>query len=192
MWTAETFKPKYPIRPISAYFMFYNNSGEYIEIDDFVTFCEENNVVLDYSRCTNAMYGIGCLHTKHLGVLDFSNCKVMNYLFYSHNTPSGNYCIETIDNFISSRITTYNLTTFQNAIHLKNLTMSGVISKNDFDVSYCEKLTHDSLMSIVNTLEDKSTDTSGTTWKVTLGTTNIAKLTTEELQIIENKGWTYA
>ena len=189
MWTPEILKPKYPVRPIKADYMFFNNNGHHIVIEDFVTFCEENNLVFDFSKCTNLTYGLAALHTKHLGVLDFRNCISTQYLFYSHHYIDG---IVTIDEFKSSSKTGYYKSTFQNAKNLTNLTMSGAISKNDFDVSYCNKLTHDSLMSIVNTLEDKSTDTSGTTWKVTLGTTNIAKLTTEELQIIENKGWTYA
>lgn len=189
MWTPETLKPKYPVRPIKANYMFFNNMGHHIVIEDFVTFCEENNLTFDFSRCDNIMYGLAGLHTKHLGVLDISNCTYTTSLFYSHNYIDG---IVTIDELISSSTTTYHTNTFQNATNLTNLTISGVISKNNFNVSACTLLTHDSLMSIVNALEDKSTDTSGTTWKVTFGSTNIAKLTAEELQIIEDKRWTYA
>ena len=48
----------------------------------------------------------------------------------------------------------------------------------------CNKLTHDSLMSIINGLAVVST-----TQTLTLGTTNLAKLTTEEKAIATEKGW---
>ena len=190
-WTKETFKPKYPIRPTNANSMFFNNSGEGLDIEDFVEFCEENNIVLDFSNCISAQYGIGCLRSPHFGTLDFSKCTGLTYLFYAQNFNS-TYSVRTIDNFISSEITKYTSTAFQGATKLENLTMSGVIASNGFDVSACTNLTHDSLMSIINALKDYSTDTSGTTWKVTLGSSNIAKLTTEELETIRSKGWTYA
>lgn len=192
-WTTETFKPKYPIRPTIAIFMFYHNTGAGLKIKDFVTFCEENNVVLDYSRCANANYGIGCLFSEHFGTLDFSKATSLQYLFYGHQwTGASGYSVVTIDEFISSETTTYHSTTFQGATKLVNLNMTGVIAKNNYDVSYCPKLSHDSLMSIINCLQDKTGDTSGTTWKVTLGTTNKAKLTDAELQIAYGKNWAVA
>ena len=44
-------------------------------------------------------------------------------------------------------------------------------------------------MSIINCLKDYSTDTSGTSHTVTLGTTNLAKLTDEQKAIATEKGW---
>lgn len=62
------------------------------------------------------------------------------------------------------------------------------IGMNGFNVQW-SPLSHDSLMSIINALKDYSNDTSGTTWKITLGSDNIAKLSAEELNIIHDKGW---
>lgn len=81
---------------------------------------------------------------------------------------------------------------FYSCMSLENLTIVGVIGHNSFDVHWSTKLTHDSLMSIINALADYSADTSGTTWTVTLGAENIAKLTEEELDIIDMKGWVVA
>jgi hypothetical protein len=78
--------------------------------------------------------------------------------------------------------------TFSGCIALENLTMGGTIGQNGFNVSESTKLTHDSLMSIINCLEAK---TEGT-WAVTLGTTNLAKLTDAEKAIATQKGWTLA
>lgn len=54
----------------------------------------------------------------------------------------------------------------------------------DLKLSTCTSLSHDSLMSIINNL---STVTGKT---LTLGSTNLAKLTDEEKAIATNKGWT--
>ena len=79
-------------------------------------------------------------------------------------------------------------TAFTGCYSLENITISGVIGQNGFNVSACNKLTHDSLMSIINALQTK---TSGT-WTLTLGATNLAKLTDAEKAIATEKGWTLA
>lgn len=77
---------------------------------------------------------------------------------------------------------------FNNCTALEEITIEGTIAKN-FDIRFSTKLTHDSLMSIINALKDYSADTSGTTYTLTIGGTNIAKLSTEERSQIESKGW---
>ena len=57
-----------------------------------------------------------------------------------------------------------------------------------FDVSKATAITNDSLMSIINALETK---TSGT-HTMTFGATNLAKLTDAEKAIATQKGWTLA
>ena len=57
-------------------------------------------------------------------------------------------------------------------------------------IEYFEcRLQFESVRKIFNALEDKTTDTSGTVWKVTLGTANKAKLSADELKIATDKGW---
>ena len=154
-WTADIFKPKYPIRPINAYMMFFNNLGQRVEIPDFVDFCVDNNIILDFSNCVQGMYALGTLWTNHHGVLDFSNCTNTNYLFYSQNQVP-DLGIKTIDEFISSEITVYSNTTFQGAIALKNITFSGVIASSIwFDT--CTKLTKESIISIFGALSTTAT-----------------------------------
>ena len=55
------------------------------------------------------------------------------------------------------------------------------------DFSSCTNLTHDSLMSIINNLTTKTSTT-----KLTLGATNLAKLSDDEIAIAVNRGWTLA
>ena len=155
-WTADIFKPKYPIRPTIATQLFFNNYGLKIEIPDFVTFCDENNVVLDFSNCTNATQALATLWTNHHGVLDFSKCTNTTNLFYSHNSSTSPNVIKTIDEFISSETTVYHNTTFQGAIALENITFSGVIASSIwFDT--CTLLTKESIISIFEALSTTAT-----------------------------------
>lgn len=80
---------------------------------------------------------------------------------------------------------------FQDCAALENLIIEGTIYSSGLNVSWSTKLTHESLMSIINALADRSGNTSQT-WTVTLGATNLAKLTDEEKQIAQGKGWVLA
>lgn len=79
---------------------------------------------------------------------------------------------------------------FNSCGSLVDLNIVGTINATGLDVSHSILLSHKSLMSIINALADK-TGVSGT-FKVTLGSTNLAKLTAEEIAIAEGKGWTLA
>ena len=65
-----------------------------------------------------------------------------------------------------------------------------------FNLSYCEKLTHESLISVINSLYDLNLTydvaNGGILYsqQLVLGSTNLAKLTAEEILIATNKGWT--
>jgi len=58
------------------------------------------------------------------------------------------------------------------------------------DLSGCPKLTRESILSVLNALGNKN-GLSGT-WKLTLGATNLAKLTESDKAIATGKGWTLA
>ena len=59
--------------------------------------------------------------------------------------------------------------------------------KVSISLSYSPKLTHDSLMVVINGLQ-----TVTTTQTLTLGSTNLAKLTDDEKKVATDKGWTLA
>lgn len=75
-------------------------------------------------------------------------------------------------------------TCFNTLTTLKDIHFEGAI-RSSINVANCPLLTHESLMSIVRALDSDGW------WTLTLGSTNIAKLTEEELLEIEAKGWTY-
>lgn len=56
------------------------------------------------------------------------------------------------------------------------------------NISASNNLTHDSLMNVINKVYDIATK-GVATQKITIGNTNIAKLTAEEIAIATNKGW---
>ncbi len=71
---------------------------------------------------------------------------------------------------------------------LKNVIFSGVIGQNGLDLSDSPKLSIASLQSILNCLKDYSGTDSVRT--VTLGAANVAKLTQQEMETAQAKGWT--
>ena len=94
-----------------------------------------------------------------------------------------------------SSLTTLDLSNFDTgAVTSMQSMFNGCTSLTDFtsptfrisvDFSKCSKLTHNSLMSIINNLA-----TATSTQKLTLGSTNKAKLTDDEITIATGKGWT--
>ena len=68
----------------------------------------------------------------------------------------------------------------------KNLTCTGILSYNK-NISNLPNITKESLLQLINCLCDN-----GDGLTLTLGTTNIAKLTEEEISAITSKGWTLA
>lgn len=112
--------------------------------------------------------------------VDARKASVLSYTF--HNCDA----LKSVDKLIVSASTTYE-GVFHNCANLEDIVFDGTIGQN-FMMYNCDKLTHDSLMSILNCLEAK---TAGT-WTVTLGATNLAKLTDAEKAIATEKGWTLA
>ena len=108
-----------------------------------------------------------------------------------YNCFSGATNLKTIDKIIlrDDGTNTF-VNTFQYCNSLEDITIQGVIGQNGFNVSSCTKLTHDSLLSIINALKDYSGTTTAKT--VTLGATNLAKLTDAEKATATEKGWTLA
>lgn len=192
-WKASMFYPKDDIvftnQSSSSCFYNLNQYGSsYCDYDfDFSTRLEECNVILDTSQATNLGYLFSNVCSLSVPAMDARNCTSFVSMF------SSSY-IETIGEiWLSDTNASQNFTNMfsgSNNERLKNITFKGVIASN-IDFKTCSKLTHDSLMSIVNALKDYSDDTSGTTHTITLGATNISKMTDDELNMIEEKGWNY-
>lgn len=86
----------------------------------------------------------------------------------------------------------YALTTlggFQNLGMAYDTNQSANYSSYKLDLSASPKLTHDSLMNVINNLYDIA-NKGCNAQQLILGSTNLAKLTAEEIAIATNKGWT--
>lgn len=174
-------KPKYPITPgqngqdEACTTMFYNTKA-------LTTIDKEK---FDFSQAGTLLQGFQ--NSKIIVLPDLKlDCK--NYSI-SFNGMSVTKKIEAIG---FSRMTSAFNKTFDYMRTLEEIgEIRGEIAYNGFDVKW-SPLTHETLLRILNALADKTSDTSGTVWTVTIGTTNIAKLTDEEQKIAINKGWVIA
>ena len=180
---ADLFRPKYDIAPVGdcSYMFYLTNQGTYENVD--LIEVEKNcGITFDFSQVTRmesafhnaAITGINVLDVRksvrNYGMMWNANIQRINKLMVSENT--------TFDSFMV------------NASTLTHCIFEGIIAKNGLDLARPANLDHESLLSVVNCLKDYSEDTSGTVWKVTLGATNLAKLTAEEKAIAMGKGWT--
>lgn len=177
------FNPPYDIVPVGATQIFSYIDAE-IDLEAHLQSC---GVKLDFSKCTMSRQGFQNSKFTRIGKCDFSKNPACNRTF------EGCDKLVTIDEMELVETVNYDFTNmFKDCSALKNLTITGKIAKNNFNVQWSD-LDRESVLSIVDALADKSADTSGTAWKITLGTNNSSKLSSAEIQEkIYDKGWDYA
>ena len=177
-WTDENFKPKYDIRPTNAIYVFRESM-----VKNMKQCLESCGVSLDLSsakNCDRLFYGMERLTI--LPKINISSAESCPYIF------ANCYALTTIEELrIGEKTTFASSTSFVKCNALTNLTMTGVLATNGLNLADCKKLSHESLMSVLNVLQDKTAV--GGTWTVTLGTENLAKLTDTEKAIATQKGW---
>ena len=181
-WRSENFKPKYSIRPSRCQYMFAMTSI----LGDLEKLISDRGIVFDTSQSTlmAQMFSNATALTKIPKIVVTSAPNNAGLLFINCRSLLEVSVVVNSDNTF--------INWFDGCDSLENLTIEGVIGQNGFNVQWSTKLTHDSLMSIINALKDYSEDTSGTEWVVTLGSENKAKLTEDEILIAESKGWRIA
>ena len=175
-WNENNFYPLYDFRPTNANQMFRGFGFSL----DLAQRLEECGVVLDLTNCTDVKDMFSYSYPKVLPPLVFADGVKLDMTFAYMQK------LETVDITVN-RGMTYSYP-FTHCGKLKNLTVRGTIGNSGFSTGGAAVLTHDSIMSIINALENK---TSGT-WTVTLGATNLEQLTDAEKAIATQKGWTLA
>lgn len=131
----------------------------------------------DTSNVTNMMSMFSyCYKIISIPQLDTSKVTDMSYMF--------NFCsaLTTVPQLDASKVTSMSYM-FSNCSKLEEIHMTGM--KVNFDISSSTKFTREALVEIINNC---ATVTSAKT--LTMGSTNLAKLTKEDQQIATNKGWT--
>lgn len=121
---------------------------------------------------------MGCSKLTEFPMLDLSNGTFFGFAWY------GCSALTTIGQLDLSSGTDFS-NTWGSCSSLTNLGGFGAISA-DIDLSSSTKLTVESLMNVIN----QAATVTGKT--MTLGSTNLAKLTDEQKAVATNKGWTLA
>ena len=137
--------------------------------------------LLDTSKVGNMrnMF-IGCENLASIPQLNTSNVTNMSRMFSDCLT------LTSVPQLDASNVTNTDSMLYQ-CIALTDF--GGLTNlKVDLDLSTCSKLTHDSLMNVIN----EAADVTSSPKTLTLGATNLAKLTDEEKAIATNKGWVLA
>lgn len=185
-WDKDNFFPKYDICPSGdASNMFYAWEVSDTMPDrsfDLQQRLEDCGVRLDTSKATNMTnafaYGRAIKRLPTIDVTGLTNAS---------NSMFGYSNIITIDKIIVDESTPIGTWFGGISNTFANVTFEGVIGANMTITS--SGLTHDSLISIINALKNF---TDGTTKTLTIGATNLAKLTDAEKAIATQKGWTLA
>lgn len=134
------------------------------------------------------------LKTLNINGWDTSKVEYMNYTWQSCrsltdlsklNTSSIQYIQDTLTGCTGL----VNFGGFENLGMAYLTSRSANYSSYKLNLSGCTSLTHDSLMNVINNLYDIATK-GCKAQSLTLGSTNLAKLTEEEIAIATNKGWT--
>lgn len=177
-WSAETFKPKYSMRPTTAYMML-----RYLRANvDLVEHLKSLGVTLDFSNCTNFQYTFYGSQFTRVGVIDISKATQSNV---QATFGSCGY-LETVDRLIVNENQVINF--FSSASSLVNIEIEGVIGQN-VDIHH-SPLSVDSMISIISCLKDYSAV--GGTHTVTFKKDRETLLTAAEKAEATEKGWTLA
>lgn len=185
VWNDTNFKPKYDI------ILGYGYSGEKVfygcGVSNIAETLERLGVKFDTTNCGHMYQMFQNTATSRIPELNCTNAHTYASTYGLYYTFA-NSKVKTIDKLIVPENLKYE-GTFNGCSNLENITFEGVIG-NNISFKDCKNLTHTSLMNIINHLKDFSGTT--TTRTLTLGTTNLAKLTDTEKAIATNKGWTLA
>lgn len=187
-WGDEWLRPKYDIvSGATALWMFaYANAYSLMKGYDGA-----EPLGLDTSAVTNASYMFYNSHFRELPLIDLSNVIATNNTSatFSLSTYLTTLPLKVSENTIFNTTNNYN-GTFYNCVSLENLTIEGTIG-NDINFSTCIALSADTIYNqVIKNL--KNYKDSGTTHTLTLGATNLAKLTDSQKAEATEKGWSLA
>ena len=171
--------------------------------DKNLVFCP----LVDTSKANNmtAMFS-GCVNLIQVPLIDTSNVMHFDDMFYNCSSLTVIPQFDTTNLYSAnlmlagcSKLISVPLLDFTKAEQLRSMLLAcseltdlkGFTNLSvNLDLSSSRKLTAESLMNVINQAADLSN--TGGTATLTLGTTNISKLTEEQIAIATSKGWTSA
>lgn len=137
--------------------------------------------LLDTSNVTK-MCGIfhNCFKLESLPSIDTRKVTDISLVF------SSCYDLKSIPSIDVSNVTDM-YAAFNYCYSIEEIHMTGM--KVDFDIHYSSRFTREALLEIINNCQDLTGQSAKT---ITMGSTNLAKLTDEDKLIATNKNWTLA
>lgn len=156
---------------------------------------EEIPELLETEKLTNTEYMFeSAKKIKTIPNINTSNvtnmARMFRYCYELQNIPKLNAeKVTSISDMFYSCSKLETLGGFENLGQAYDTTKSANYSGYTLDLSYSNNLTHDSLMNVINNLYDIKTKGCNPQ-SLVLGSTNLAKLTAEEIAIATEKGWT--
>jgi hypothetical protein len=190
-WNSEKYKPKYPI-VLNHRSEFRNSNGMFFLFDRELTKppIEIHEGDIDFSGNIYTMNQM--FQNANVAVVEMNAIpailKSMTQTF-AMTDMNGGHRLHTIKIGVREE-TTYDVNTFR-SVALTNVSfVEGSVIGQNISFQYCDKLTKDSLLNIINVLKDYSGTT--TTRTLTLHANAKAILTDSEKAIATQKGWTIA
>ena len=131
---------------------------------------------------------------KNIDVRAFYNCISLKSLNIPNSVTTINYrafygCTSLTDIIIPSSIISLGVDVFTNCSKLTNVTLSDGFNCNGLNLSASTRYSVDTLVAMLTALVDR---TGQTAYTLTLGTTNLAKLSDAQKAIATDKNWTLA
>jgi len=171
-----------------------NSTDVFYDCSNLETIIGLENQDFSGSKSIGSMFS-GCKKLKNIPNINASSSSEI------YNTFSGCNALESIGIIDCDNVTAvgtgafYQCTSLKNVGGLKDLgkaydtSQPANYSYYTLSFSYSNQLTHDSLMNIINSIYDIASK-GVQPQKLILGSINLAKLTSAEIQIATDKGWT--
>ena len=142
------------------------------------------------TNMTNMFYRSGITIIPELNTSKVTSVYNMFYMCSGLITiPKLNFeSVTNVSSFLSGANNVVNIGGFENLGAAYSTTKSANYGYYSLELTSCTKLTHESLMNVINNLYDIKTK-GCKAQSLRLGATNLAKLTDEEKQIAIDKGW---
>ena len=171
----EFVKPIAPKGNANCSLMFCSYKGEYLPKNlDFSGVSSSANITSIFSWATNL-----------LEIPDIGLPAMNSYAEFVHAA----YRLKKIEIMRVHKDTAFsNAFIYSGNMKLEEIYFEGEIGQN-LNFGKCPNLIHNSLMNIIEHLYDYASEGSAETYTLTLGSTNLAKLSSDEIAIGEAKGW---
>ena len=186
----ESVKIPYGVKKIGDHTFSYCESLTGIDIPDSVTVIAN----MAFEKCESLKNITIPDSVEDIGAYSFQSCIILTSITIPNRTTQiGMYaflnCISLSSLVIPSSVINIKNAAFKNCQNLEFVTLGNGFNADKLDLSASTLYTRDTILQWLNALADR---TGQTAYTLTIGATNLAKLTEEDILIATNKNWTLA